>query len=122
MNICLIWANQNNLFESTSDQLIGETTKVAAQSDGVTTPLAVPLFGVLIDSFNPLVAGLLMVASSIFVGWRVTACVFPGLAVILAGKHLGLPELISLPYFDSTSIVVCGGLFGGGIVLSRYVK
>lgn len=120
--ICLIWANQNNLFESTSDQLIGETTKVAAQSDGVTTPLAVPLFGVLSDSFNPLVAGLLMVASSIFVGWRVTACVFPGLAVILAGKHLGLPELISLPYFDSTSIVLGGGLFVGGIVLSRYVK
>ena len=128
--ICLIWANQNNLFESSTEQLIDATTKVvqlqsldvALRSDGDTTPLAVPLIGVLINSFNPLVAGLLMIASSIFVGWRVTACVFPGLAVILAGRHLGLPELISLPYFDSTSILLGGAIFVGGIVLSRYLK
>ncbi len=129
--VCLLWANQNNLFENASEQSMGLNT-VAVQPidapansskiDGGTGHPTVPLIGGLINSFNPLVAGLLMIASSIFVGWRVTVCVFPGLAVIMVGGHWNIPQLVSLAYFDLTSVVVGGTLFIGGILLSRYVK
>ncbi|MGB2500181.1 MAG: hypothetical protein ACPIA2_10810, partial [Mariniblastus sp.] len=66
--------------------------------------------------------GLLMIASSVFVGWRVTACVLPGLMIVMTGQYLRLPEFVSLPHFDFTSICLGGVLFIGGIILSRYVK
>ena len=127
--ICLIWANQNNLFESSTRSLIDTDVSIVQQPfegenqlDGETTPLAIPMFGFLINSFNPLVAGLLMIASSVFVGWRVTACVLPGLMIVMSGQYLRLPEFVSLPHFDFTSICLGGVLFIGGIILSRYVK
>ena len=127
--VCLIWANQNSLFQSAPDPLTDVNVNVVEQPlndatslDGETVPLAIPLIGVLINSFNPLVAGLLMIASSIFVGWRVTACVLPGLVVILFGRYWNLPELVNLPNFDLSSILLGGTIFIGGIFLSRYIK
>jgi len=63
-----------------------------------------------------------MIASSIFVGWRVTACVLPGLVVILFGRYWNLPELVNLPNFDLSSILLGGTIFIGGIFLSRHIK
>ena len=87
-----------------------------------TSPLTVPLLGFSVNSFNPLIAGLLMIASSIFVGWRVTVSVVPGMAVILGGRLWNLPELFSLQYFDLTSIAVGVVLLVGGVLTERFVR
>ena len=129
--VCLIWANQNKLFEVISETGIDPITNVIQpldqQDDSAiklrkTSPLAVPLLGFSINSFNPLIAGLLMIASSIFVGWRVTVCAVPGMAVILGGRLWNLPELFSLQYFDLTSIAVGVVLLVGGIFTERFVR
>ncbi len=128
---CLAWANQNNLFENSIDPsnfLNTDEVQTAYDTGNLykgghkTSPLAVTAIGFRIDSFNPLVAGLLMIGSSIFVGWRVTVCVCPGLAVILIGRHWHFPEVVNLSYFDLTSITLGGTLFLGGILFSRYMK
>lgn len=131
--ICLIWANQNKLFEVISETGTGTDTIASViqpldqQGDSAnklrkTIPLAGPLVGFSVNSFNPLVAGLLLVASSIFSGWRVTVCVVPGLAVILGGRLWNLPEFFSLQYFDLTSIAVGLVVLVGGVLTERYVK
>jgi hypothetical protein len=105
---CPAWANQNNLFENSIDPSIYLKIEVVQTFDdtGNLTNLSCKT----IDRFNPLVAELLMIGSSIFVFWRLTVGVVSGLAVILGGRHWHFLEIVNVLYFDLASIPSGGTL------------
>ncbi len=57
-------------------------------------PLSFPLFGELVSNFNSGIAGLLLVVSVIFGGWRVSLVAIPLAALIWLGPLAGLPGLL----------------------------
>jgi hypothetical protein len=104
----LLWLNQNEMLRS--DRLTKLGTDVAGKGDvhkglaeaeqrlgGLERPLELPMVSASVaewfSNLNAGVAGLLLVLSAFFRGWRVSLLVLPGAAVVLAGQRFGVPEV-----------------------------
>ena len=137
---CLMWARQNGLLEQIQDSAIkaqrlldaenAETASEEAQShltalgealNVKTDPLSFPIFGGLFYNFNALIAGLILVGSTIVFGWRMSLFALPAAFIALCGSSLGIPELIPLDvaHVEMTSASIGIGLFVVGIVFGR---
>lgn len=115
---CLMWANQNNLFDkaklsevskavtegttsltgsdkslAASQAVTKEVTQKVGQILSKTNPLAFPLVGGLFTSFAPGVMGVLVLLSSLVGSWRLTIPATVAAIITLLGPSLGVPGL-----------------------------
>jgi hypothetical protein len=74
--------------------------------------------GALFRDFNPAVAGLLLLFSSFFRGWKMSLLVLPAAAIALVGDRLGVPGAGPLDA-RGVCLVVAVGLTGLGILFGR---
>ncbi len=144
---CLMWARQNDLLVSV-DQLkeigkqgasaIQETIAQGEAGDAVTevseaaklkgqemlaagtSKETKPFLG-LFDSFNPLIAGFILLFSTIVFGWRMAIFVVPAAIVSMFVSAFGIPDLIpfEVPHLNKLTAVIAIGLFLTGIVFGR---
>jgi hypothetical protein len=89
---------------------------LAAGASKQTTP-----FLGFIDSFNPLIAGLVLLFSTIVFGWRVSIFVIPAALIAMFGDSFGIPDLIpfEVPRLNKLTAVIAIGMFLMGIVFGR---
>ena len=73
------------------------------------------------NSFNPLIAGLILVCSTIVFGWRMAIFVIPAAIVAMFGSSFGIPDAIpfEVPHLNKLTAVIAIGLFLVGIVFGR---
>ncbi|WP_157665078.1 serine/threonine-protein kinase [Mariniblastus fucicola] len=142
----LMWANNNDLLVSV-DQLkelgqqgasviqetvvtgetgdasvqAAESAKVAGQEMLASASKTTTPFLGLIDSFNPLIAGLILLFSTIVFGWRMSIFVIPAAIIAIFGGAFGIPDLIpfEVPHLNKLTAVIAIGLFLVGIVFGR---
>ena len=135
---CLLWARQENFLEVV--QKTAADAQQAIQSGGIegaqavtsqqfssltealnrdSSPLAIPLIGELFFfNFNALIAGLILLSSSIVFGWRMSIFAIPAAAIALWGAEFGIPNIQPIRSVQALSaviavaIVVAGFLFG----------
>ncbi|MEZ6109699.1 MAG: hypothetical protein R3C99_01400 [Pirellulaceae bacterium] len=134
---CVLWMKQNGWLSaeevtSATMQAVRDRnlTEVTAVADGVVSDLAteqtdsskslaLPLVGRLFDSFNPGVAGLLLIALSIFRGWRMSLFALPAAAIMVLGPSLGIPGVEALGGSHTTSLALGGAIGAVGLLLGR---
>jgi hypothetical protein len=75
-------------------------------------PLGVPVIGGLFDSFNPAVAGVLLVLSAFIPGLRISVLMFPAVLVLLFGSAF-------IPGGTLVSLAVGGGLGVAALLFGR---
>ncbi len=115
---CAMWAHQNNLFDRTKLEQVGnviqssvqnapgqatdldagttmasEVGKQLGQVIGKTQPLNFPIVGAYFSTFAPGIIGLLLIVSSGFGTWRWSVFAVAAVVLTLAGAELGLPSL-----------------------------
>ncbi|MDG1874361.1 MAG: bifunctional serine/threonine protein kinase/MFS transporter [Mariniblastus sp.] len=131
---CLMWARQNGLGEQLTEtaiaasQTTGDSEATAAATlqklkDSInveTTPLGLPIIGDIFYNFNSLVAGLILLASTIIFGWRMAIFAFPAAAITLWGESWHLPEMIVVAkHLHVTSALIGIGIFVLGVLFGR---
>ncbi len=122
---CLLWLNQNGLLSrETLDELkqlpdgtLSENVTNLLPASKTTEDLKLPLGG-LVSGLHAGVAGLILLASSLFPGLRMALFAFPAALVALLGAQLGIPsagEMVPATWIASgVGILVMGvGLFLG---------
>ncbi len=102
---CVLWIRQNEIFSNVTVESVksaagslqqggGNLGDVASQvgfsSGKPREPLSIPIVGIWVSNFNAGIAGLLLVVSVIFGGWRASLVALPLAAIILAGLPLML--------------------------------
>ncbi len=124
---CVLWVKQNRPV-STSD--VRAAAAQAVHQGGVADvareltsqswqPLALPVAGPLFDSFNPGVAGVLLMVLALFRGWKMSLFALPAAAVMVLGPKLGLPGIDAIGGAHTTSVVIGLAIAGLGLVLGR---
>jgi eukaryotic-like serine/threonine-protein kinase len=136
---CVVWMYQNgmladeNVARMKTDvakvQDINKAREVGAKTVGELAtkakgakPLRIPMVPsaatTLFKDFNPGVAGLLLIASAFFSGWRLTLFVVPAAAIIVLGRSLGLPDLGPIKA-EWSSLAVGLGVAVIGVLFAR---
>ncbi len=111
---CVLWMRQNGLL--TSEQL-ADVTAGAIKGEGVgealvestnqkTEALKLPVVGALFDSFNPGAAGLVLIISAMFQGWRMSIFVLPAAVVMCFGAALRIPGIDAIGGAQMSSLVI----------------
>ena len=138
----LLWARQNDLLLSV-DQLkeLGEQGLAAAQDpdaandavesakaqgqkmkDELSAKQTSSLWG-LFHSFDSLIAGVVLLLSTIVFGWRMSIFVIPAAIVAMFGSSFGIPDFLpaayQVPYLNTTTALIAIGLFCAGVVFGR---
>jgi serine/threonine protein kinase len=106
---CLIWMDQNGLIhwdklkalgqhlarkkELQGANLQGVVETQATEIRALKLPMVPAMLTDLFDSFNPGVAGLILLISGFFRGWRMSLLVLPGAALAFVGHRLGVPDV-----------------------------
>lgn len=142
---CALWARQNGLLEAiattaqnassaitdrggieaiSKEGLVsaGETAQqaLAESLSQDSTPLQIPVLGSLFFwNFNALIAGLILLVSSLFFGWRMAVFAFPAAALTLWGAGFGLPQLFAVASLDVSSAIAGSVLLIVGMMLGR---
>jgi eukaryotic-like serine/threonine-protein kinase len=129
------WMGQNGLLPTSSLEKAFKTGNVAhvatvnddlqhtaAKSERATKPLTIPMVPEAMtgwfDSYNPGVAGLLLVISAFTYGWIMSVLVLLGAVIAFAGHKLGLPDLG--PLAASHASMAAGGVVALlGLVFGR---
>lgn len=138
----LLWARQNDLLLSVEQlQEIGEQSLVAvrnqdaaneaveaAKAEGQILKQAIlaketKLLWGLFYSFDSLIAGLVLLLSTVVFGWRISIFVIPAAIVAMVGPALGVPDFlaadVSVPHLNATTAIIALGLLSLGIVFGR---
>jgi serine/threonine protein kinase len=120
---CLMWIHQNDLIKWEKLQALGQQIAQKKELQGANLgemvetqateikPLQLPMVPAfltdLFDSFNPGVAGLILLISGFFRGWRMSLLVLPGAALAFLGHRCGVPDVgpVAAPY-----VSMAGGL------------
>jgi hypothetical protein len=103
--------NRENLEASGATQAARELAGSWLEHYAAAQPLKLPLVGTWFNSFNPGLAGLLLVFSSFIPGLRIGLLMIPAAAILLFGPALGLGGWLSL--------AIGGGLGGAGLFFVR---
>ena len=72
-------------------------------------------------SFDSMLAGLVLIASAIIGGWRMSIFVLPAVLIAMFGSAVGVPDLlpVDVPNFNKTTALLAIALLGMGIVFGR---
>jgi serine/threonine protein kinase/membrane protein implicated in regulation of membrane protease activity len=137
---CGLWIKQNNLISGEEIKNLAnvavETKDAGKAADAGTKsarvvqeratrakalklPIEVPAISNLFRDFNPGIAGLLLIVSSFFAGWRLTLFVVPAAAIIVLGRSLGIPGYEPYVPAEWSSLVVGLAIAGLGVLYSR---
>jgi hypothetical protein len=75
----------------------------------------------LFTSFDPLIAGLVLLFSTIVFGWKMAIFMVPAVAIAMFGTSFGIPDLIpfEVPHLNKTTSVIAIGLLVVGIIFGR---
>ncbi len=104
---CVMWLNHNGMFSQLNLQDLKSTVDSAIKSGDVSnlanetgidlqatrSPLPWPIFGSWISSFNAGAAGLLLLISALFRGWKAGIVFLAAGAVVWLGGSFGIPAL-----------------------------
>jgi serine/threonine protein kinase len=97
----LLWMHQNDLLQGDKLQRVVSNLIEKQTLDLDTKPLQLPGLpeevGDLFNGFNPAVAGLILIISAFFAGWRVSLLVIPGAAIAFIGHLVGVPAVGPVP-------------------------
>ncbi|UUO08491.1 serine/threonine protein kinase [Blastopirellula sp. J2-11] len=111
---CVAWLHQNNL-------LSGDLASAALDTKRTYDTLAVPMVTVAIanyvSTFAAGVAGLILVGSAFFGGWRLSLFTWPAAFVVLYGAGLGIPDVSEKLHAGFLAGVVGLTLFAIGMIL-----
>ncbi len=129
---CLLWARQNELFTSPEEltNIVSSADaeaaahlakeKLTALSQKETSPLDFPVAGQLFYNVNPLIAGLILLLSTVVTGWRMALFVIPAAIVTLFGATFGIPTIQTFtPMVHILSGAIGIALFAAGVLLAR---
>jgi len=72
-------------------------------------------------SFDSLLAGLVLIASAVIGGWRMSFFVLPAALIAMFGSAVGIPDLlpVDVPNFNKTTALIAIVMLGMGIVFGR---
>jgi hypothetical protein len=97
-----LWAQEHTAVQLDSQTLsnLGNVSSISDVQDAVkidtskmgTKPLGIPLVGWLFDSYNPGIAGAVLVFLGMFRGWKMSLYALPAAAIIVLGPSLGIPD------------------------------
>ncbi len=113
---CLFWMKRHGLLSSTPD---AAELREAVHLLGPGEPLPIPLIGQWFDSFNPGIAGLLLIFTACFRGWKMSLFALPAAAVMVLGPTLGVPGVAVLGGAHTSSLVIGAAIALAGLVLGR---
>lgn len=121
---CILWMNQVGWTEKLSK---AAEQAVAAQSleevkrvpPADTQPLNWPVVGRFFDSFNPGVAGLVLVVLALFRGWKMSIFALPAAAIMFLGPALGIPGIGAMGGAHATSLVIGLAVAVAGVFFGR---
>jgi hypothetical protein len=116
---CLLWLNQHGVFSVEEGGLAEAGGLGSVNLIGPSEPLQFPMVGVLFDSFNPGIAGLMLLLATCFRGWKMTLFVLPAAAIMVLGPKLGIPGVEVLGGSHSTSLVIGGVVAVVGLLFGR---
>ena len=131
----LVWMSQNGVISRKQLTVAAEAIKtgkvetikktaaaeVGRAGGAKTQPLRIPMvpdaISAPLGSYGAAVAGLILIISSFFAGWRMSLFVLPAAAVAVLGRMLGLPAIPGLneslvPIAGGGILLVLGILFG----------
>lgn len=124
----VLWLRQNGVLsggelqqaatEALQNQQVNELAGLKVNI-GETEPLAIPLIGRLFDSLNPGLAGLVLIFSALFRGWKMSLFVLPAAFVAVFGPTLGVPGIAMLGGSYATSAALALALATVGLLLGR---
>jgi len=108
---CMMWINENKLTEKVTqaaEQAVTGETVAAVNLDSQEgyKPLGWPLIGRFFDSFNPGVAGVVLLFLALFRGWKMSIFALPSAAIMCLGPTFGLPGLEAVGGSHTTSLVI----------------
>ncbi len=113
---CLLWMRQLGLFASADGTIPPlDTLNLLGPSE----PLKLPVVGVWFDSFNPGFAGLMLVFTAFFRGWKMSLFAIPAAVIMVCGPALGMPGVAALGGAHTTSLVIGGTIAAVGLVFGR---
>jgi serine/threonine protein kinase/transposase-like protein len=84
-----------------------------------TQPLSLPFVGSMFFNFNTLIAGLILVFSTIVFGWRMAIFVLPAAAITIWGSSFGIPDIQLFENVHAVSALIGVGIFMAGVVFGR---
>jgi serine/threonine protein kinase len=117
---CALWARQNGLATQENLESVRSAVETSVQEQSAsslagaakalgqqqTSPLAIPVVGPYLSSFNAAVAGIVLVLLGMFRGWKMSLFALPAAAVMVAGSALGIPALVPLANVHVTSLAI----------------
>lgn len=107
---CLLIAGCTMWMSQTSDDLQPSNLLKEFLSEEPTQPLDLPIIHDLAAkyfyNFNSGLAGIVLVASALVFGWRISFFVIPAAALMIVGESLGIPAWIEFQRFHLGSLVV----------------
>ena len=117
---CILWMRQNGLIST--DKVIDTAVDLAKDAESAATnlatdvssnadttkPLQLPVLGTIgmFNSLNPGAAGLILIFSAMFGGWRMSIFMIPATAIICFGTGLGIPGIEAIGGPQMTSFVI----------------
>jgi eukaryotic-like serine/threonine-protein kinase len=133
---CILWANQNGLLTRENADALRTAVTESAQSGSAaeasealrasvakaptgSAPLRLPLVGDWFGTINPGAAGLVLIVSALFTGWRMSIFALPAAAVMVAAPALGLPDVSVVPLAHSLGLAVGLAIAVTGIFFGR---
>ena len=129
---CLLWVQENDLFASLEElRNVAPPEDAQAATDiareqlekislAETKPLSLPYVGRYFDNANPLIAGLILMLSSMAIGWRMAFFVIPAAAIIVLGASFGIGDIQTFtPKIHALTAAIGIGLFVLGILFGR---
>lgn len=121
---CAIWVHQNGMIQVPAAAAWNEpglASEIRFDFDKQTVPLMLPGLprwtAQLFDSFNPAVAGLILILSSLIRGLRIAIFAFPATVFVLTAHHLGMPSLVPGVASNVSSMILGTGMAVFGIFL-----
>lgn len=125
---CVLWIQQNKVI-SGSELREAAASAIESREAGAlqdvqldfseTKPLSVPIVGRYFDSLNAGLAGLMLLFTSLFRGWKISVFLLPAAVIALLGPSLGVPgiDVIGGAYVSSAAIAI--GLAVVGVLFAR---
>jgi eukaryotic-like serine/threonine-protein kinase len=141
----ILWARQNNILQAlqtsavvisqaanhtneetpSSNQAIqdavrNELTPLKETLHQETEPLRIPILGrLLFSDFNALIAGMILMASALVFGWRMSLYAIPAALVAIFGSAVISSDIENVPTLHSLSALIALGIFMLGTIFGR---
>lgn len=110
---CGIWLYQNDLLSGDLTDALDTKRKY----DAVEIPMLTTELAGIVSTFSAGIAGLVLLGSALFGGWRLSLFAWPAAVVILCGGHFGIPEFSEKLTAGYVAGAIGVSLFAVGMIL-----